>query len=348
MDKRPKILLVDDEPFNIAVLEQELDDLDYDTISAADGQEALERVAAEAPDLVLLDIMMPIMDGFAVLAHLKASPATRDIPVVIISAMNDMASVIKGIKQGAEDYLPKPFDPVLLQARISASLNKKRFHDQEVLYLQQIEREKRRADDLLHVILPGKIVEELKATDTVKPRRHEDVAVLFSDIVGFTPYCDRFPPQDVLPGLQRLVEAYEELAVRYEMQKIKTIGDAFMATAGLLTTVECPVLNCVQCAVEMIAAAQRLPEQWNVRIGIHAGPVVAGVLGRSQYLFDLWGDTVNVAARLQSIGVPGSITLSKTAWQQVSDRCGAEALGAVDIKGKGALEVFRFTEFVAI
>src|SRR3712207_3793525 len=116
MDKRPKILIVDDEPFNIAILEQELDDLDYDTVSAADGQEALEQVAAESPDLVLLDIMMPIMDGFAVLARLKASPDTRDIPVIVISAMHDMPSIVRGIKQGAEDYLPKPFDPVLLKA----------------------------------------------------------------------------------------------------------------------------------------------------------------------------------------------------------------------------------------
>jgi CheY-like chemotaxis protein/class 3 adenylate cyclase len=140
IDKRPKILIVDDEPFNIAVLEQELGDLDYDTISAADGQEALAQVAAESPDLVLLDIMMPIMDGFEVLARLKADLTTRDIPIIVISANNDMLSVVKGIKCGAEDYLPKPFDPVLLQARISAYLEKKQLRDQEVEYLRQVER----------------------------------------------------------------------------------------------------------------------------------------------------------------------------------------------------------------
>jgi CheY-like chemotaxis protein/tetratricopeptide (TPR) repeat protein len=140
MNRRPKILIVDDEPFNVAVLEQELNDLDYDTISAADGQEALAQVAAASPDLVLLDIMMPIMDGFEVLARLKADPTTRDIPIIVISANNDMPSVVKGIKRGAEDYLPKPFDPVLLQARISACLEKKQLRDQEVEYLRQVER----------------------------------------------------------------------------------------------------------------------------------------------------------------------------------------------------------------
>src|SRR5919202_6345617 len=140
MNRRPKILIVDDEPLNVAVLEQELDDLDYATVSAANGQEALAQVTAESPDLVLLDIMMPIMDGFEVLARLKADPTTRDIPIIVISANNDMPSVVKGIKHGAEDYLPKPFDPVLLQARISACLEKKRLRDQEVEYLRQVER----------------------------------------------------------------------------------------------------------------------------------------------------------------------------------------------------------------
>ncbi len=140
MRQRSKILIVDDEPFNVDYLEQELADLDYDTSSAINGREALAQVAAEAPDLILLDIMMPLMDGFEVLAHLKAAPATRDIPVIVISAMNDVQSVVKGILQGAEDYLPKPFDPVLLQARISACLEKKRYRDQEIEYLRQVER----------------------------------------------------------------------------------------------------------------------------------------------------------------------------------------------------------------
>jgi len=148
MDRRPKILIVDDEPFNISVLEQELDDLDYDTSSAANGQAALDMVATDSPDLVLLDIMMPVMDGFAVLARLKASPATRDIPVIVISANNDMPSVVRGIKQGAEDYLPKPFDPVLLEARISACLEKKHLRDLEVEYLRQVERITQAAADV--------------------------------------------------------------------------------------------------------------------------------------------------------------------------------------------------------
>jgi len=141
MDERARILIVDDEPFNIDYLEQELEDLDCDTVSASNGQEALEQVAVEAPDVILLDIMMPEMDGFQVLAHLKADKTWRDIPVIVISALDDMNHIVKGVEMGAEDYLPKPFDPVLLKARIGACLEKKRLRDREVQYLQRINEE---------------------------------------------------------------------------------------------------------------------------------------------------------------------------------------------------------------
>ncbi|MCX6069013.1 MAG: SpoIIE family protein phosphatase [Chloroflexi bacterium] len=137
----PKILIVDDEIYNVDYLEQELEDLEYSLISASNGQQALDKVDNEAPDLILLDIMMPIMDGFEVLARLKANPATRDIPVIVISANNDLNSVVRGIQLGAEDYLPKPFEPTLLHARLASCLEKKHLRDLQQLYLKGLERE---------------------------------------------------------------------------------------------------------------------------------------------------------------------------------------------------------------
>jgi len=133
------ILIVDDEPFNVEALVQELDDLGYVTRSASNGRAALTQVAAGFPDLILLDIMMPEMDGFQVLALLKADKVWRDVPVIVISAMSDLASVVKGIQLGAEDYLPKPFNDVLLRARIEAGLAKKHLRDQEREYLKQVD-----------------------------------------------------------------------------------------------------------------------------------------------------------------------------------------------------------------
>lgn len=141
MSTIPKILIVDDVPLNVELLEQLVQELGYQTISAANGQAALALIPTAAPDLILLDIMMPVMDGFETLQRLKANPATRDLPVIIISARHDLADVVQGIERGAEDYLPKPFDPVLLQARLGASLDKKRLRDIEAKYRRVLERE---------------------------------------------------------------------------------------------------------------------------------------------------------------------------------------------------------------
>ena len=157
MTNRPKILIVDDEPFNVDYLEQELEDLQYETVSAVNGQEALDKVQNEAPDLVLLDIMMPVMDGFEVLGRLKASPATRGIPVIVISANNDLGSVVKGVQLGADDYLPKPFEPVLLRARISASLERKRLSDLQQVYLKGLERELEIGREIQKGFLPSEL-----------------------------------------------------------------------------------------------------------------------------------------------------------------------------------------------
>ncbi len=157
MNIKPKILIVDDEPFNVDYLEQELEDLNYETISAANGEEALEKIISETPDLILLDIMMPIMDGFSVLEKVKGNAAIRDIPIIVISANHDLNSVVKGIKLGAEDYLSKPFEPILLKARIQSSLEKKHLHDIQEKYLKSLEREMNIARDIQKEFLPEKM-----------------------------------------------------------------------------------------------------------------------------------------------------------------------------------------------
>jgi sigma-B regulation protein RsbU (phosphoserine phosphatase) len=157
MTDRPKILIIDDEPMNVDYLEQELEDLKYDTVSAANGAEGLQQVATTHPDMILLDIMMPVMDGFQMLEKLKENPSWRDIPVVIISAMNDMNSVVRGIQLGAEDYLPKPFDPVLLKARLDAGLMRKRLRDLEKQYLKSMEKELEIGHNIQLSFLPDKL-----------------------------------------------------------------------------------------------------------------------------------------------------------------------------------------------
>ncbi|QDU46966.1 Adenylate cyclase [Symmachiella dynata] len=339
------VLVVDDNDINRDILSRHLEIQGHTVATARDGNEALELLNDGDFDLMLLDIVMPGINGFEVLARTKSDPRLRETPIIMISALEEMEIVARCIELGAEDYLPKPFNPVVLKARVGACLEKRRFRQREISYLNRIEQEKQRADELLHVILPADIVSELKTTNEVVPRRYDNVAVLFADIVNFTPYCDQHSPEDVVSNLQKLVVIWEEIALRHGVQKVKTIGDAFMAACGLFGDSDEPVLNCVRCGLEMIQATLDLPIGWNVRIGIHTGSVVGGVLGRRQYLFDLWGDTVNTAARMESHGIKGSVVLSREAWSRIENDSHGTPLGAITVKGKGDMEMFRFDGF---
>ncbi|HEV3084100.1 MAG TPA: adenylate/guanylate cyclase domain-containing protein [Gemmataceae bacterium] len=339
------ILVVDDNDINRDVLRRRLDREGHRVAVAADGLDALQLIRSQPFDLVLLDLMMPGLSGWQVLAQLKADHRYCCLPVIMISALNEIHSVVRCIEMGADDYLIRPVNPVLLRARINSCLEKKRLRDLEQSYLDLIKRAEKQADDLLHAVFPEPIVKGLRGEARPRPRRHENVAVLFADIVNFTRYCDEREPEEVVRYLDAAVGSWEGIALEHGVQKIKTIGDAFMAASGLLDTVDNPVLSCVRCGLDMIEAVRRLPPQWDLRVGIHFGPVVAGVIGSRQYLYDLWGDTVNTAARMESHGVSGSITLSMPAWSRVAHICeGSEHV--VNVKGKPKpLHTMRFTGF---
>jgi adenylate cyclase len=337
-----RILVVDDNEDNRYTLTRRLQREGWtDLTTAENGREALDRIAQERFDLILLDIMMPEINGYEVLKRLKTDGATRDIPILMISALSEFESVVRCIELGAEDYLPKPFNPALLRARVRACLDKKRLHDQELSYLTEIDRQRRRAEALLHAILPSQAVDELEQSQTVTPRRHEDVVVFFADIVGFTAYCDLLAPEEIVANLHVYASSFEDIASRHGLEKIKTIGDGFLATAGLLLPNRDPVMASIECAISTIASARDLPLPWDVRVGIHIGPVVAGVVGRQKFSFDIWGDTVNVAARLAGYGRQSGINLSGAAWERVRTRVDAAPLGPVPIKGKGNIDAYR-------
>ena len=196
------------------------------------------------------------------------------------------------------------------------------------------------SDQLLRAILPDQIAEELKANDRVRARRHEDVAVLFADIVGFTEYCDTHDPEEVLEALTEITERFEEIAEHHGLEKLKTIGDSFMAAAGLLSPVLNPDLQSVKAGLDMVEACRDLASTWTVRVGVHSGELVAGVLGTKKFLFDVWGDTVNTASRVESNGVPNGVSVSRASWNRISHACRGQSRGKVAVKGKGEMEMF--------
>ena len=318
----PALLIVDDNEDNRYTLTRRLKQQGYHSVVTAEhGRQALDLLAGRTFDLILLDIMMPVMNGYEVLETIKSDSKLRHIPVVMISALDEMDSIVRCIKLGAEDYLAKPFNPTLLHARVGACLEKKRLRDQEADYLQQLENETKRSDDLLHAIMPAGAVREFRATGTVRPGRFEDVAVLVCDVVGLIEYCDRHPPERAVADLQTLVGRFEDIALQHEMETIRTAGGSFRATAGLLHPVADPVLRTARCGLAMAAVAAETEPGRRIRFGLHFGPVVAGVVGSRQLLYDLWGDTVNTAAKVARCADPGCVAMTTATWMQIRNRC---------------------------
>jgi class 3 adenylate cyclase len=327
----PKILIVDDEPFNVDYLEQELEDSNYIILTASNGREALERVRSELPDLILLDIMMPIMDGFEVLAQLQADPALRNIAVIVISAMNDLASVIKGIKQGAEDFLPKPFEPTLLHARISASLEKKSLRDQQ--------------KKLLHTFATEEIAEELMKSGFTLGGRNMDATIMFADIRSFTTYTEQHEAADVVELLNSYFASMFGPISSHGGIVNQIIGDGLMALFGTLQKRGDYRVQAVMTAIEMVTVLKEFNQKRaaenkatiNIGIGIASGTVMAGYAGtQHRATYTCVGDTVNRAARIEShtkvVGHP--ILIDAETRASLPATMQVDLLGEVVFKGK--------------
>jgi class 3 adenylate cyclase len=327
------VLIVDDTPTNVGVISGVLKDF-YKTKVATNGEKALVLASAsEKPDLILLDVMMPGMDGYEVCRRLKANPLTCDIPVIFLTAKTNAVDEEVGFGVGAVDYIHKPFSAPLVLARVKTQLALR-------AALSEAHAARDQADELLHALLPKKAAEEIRAVGTVMPRRYENVAVLFCDVTNFTSYCEEHEPEEVVSRLDALFVIFERITAIHGLEKIKTIGDAFMAAGGLLQEIEDPIGSAVRCGLEMLSALIDAQLNWEVRIGVHAGPVVAGVVGQERYQFDIWGDTVNVAARLVGMSAPGSVAVTKEIFEQVALAFDGESLGELNVKGKGEISVF--------
>ncbi len=339
-----RVLVVDDNEMNRDLLARRVRRQGHMVTVAEDGENALELMRSEPFDLVLLDIMMPKMNGYQVLEHLKADPNLRHIPVIVISALDDINSVIECIELGAEDYLPKPFNAVLLTARISNCLERKWLRDQELLYLQQLQVEKERAERLLLSVLPKPIADRLKDGQNTIADSFSEVTVLFADIVDFTKLAAHRSPIEVVSLLNKIFSAFDWLAQHHAVEKIKTIGDAYMVVGGLPT----PQINhaeaIAEMALDMLDEIARFNTQTgellSMRIGIHTGPVVAGVIGTNKFIYDLWGDTVNIASRMESQGIPGSIQVTADTYNLLRDKYLFKERGVIPIKGKGEVTTY--------
>jgi class 3 adenylate cyclase/CheY-like chemotaxis protein len=336
-----KLLVVDDSEGNRDVLSRRLTRQGHVVSLAPCGRDALDLLRRERFDVVLLDVMMPDLDGYQVLEQLKADPELRRIPVIMISARGDMDSVVRCIELGAEDYLPKPFNPVLLRARVGSSLTQKRLRDREQFYLDQLHLAQRRSEELLLNVLPRGIVQRLTSGESAIADHFENVTVLFADLVGFTAYAARLAPRTVVQRLNEIFSAFDELVERHGVEKIKTIGDGYLAVGGLPIARPDHADAIADLAIDMQDAVarfnQRTGERLVIRTGINSGPVVAGIIGTSRFSYDLWGDTVNTASRMESHGLPGAIHISEATRRLLEARYVTEPRGTMEVKGKGPM-----------
>jgi adenylate cyclase len=293
---------------------------------------------------VFLDLLMPGVTGFDVLLAMQTDPRLRHVPVIVVSAVNDTESVARCIESGALDYLEKPFNPVLLQARLEAALSQKRLRDTEERHLQDLRREQRRTDDVLFNILPRTVAERLKRGEREVAWSVPQATVLFADIVGFTAFSAENEPRDVLRTLGAIFSAFDALLERSPAEKIKTIGDEYMVAHGVVTPEDDHAVVVTRVALEMLDELEllrdSLPAPMNLRIGIHSGPVVAGVIGTRRLAFDLWGDTVNTAHRIQATGEVNQVVVSGATERLLRGAFRMRSRGSTALRGRAALETF--------
>lgn len=338
------VLVVDDNEVNRDLLARRVQRQGHKVVGASNGFEALEMMRSQPFDLVLLDIMMPQMNGYQLLETLKADKKLRHIPVIMVSAVEDIESIVRCIELGAEDYLSKPFNPVLLRARINACLEKKRLRDQEQAYLKKLADEQEKSERLLLNILPSAIAERLKRGESTIADSFADVTVMFADLVGFTKLSANLSPAQLVELLNYIFSAFDNLAEKYGLEKIKTIGDAYMVVGGLPTPREDHVEAIAEMALDMLEKISQVPTEdgqpLKIRIGINTGAVEAGVIGSKKFTYDLWGDTVNTANRMESHGIPGVIQVTQATYERLSDKYIFKERGIVDVKGKGPMTTY--------
>jgi class 3 adenylate cyclase len=209
---------------------------------------------------------------------------------------------------------------------------------------KELSDEKQTSERLLLNVLPAPVADRLKSGESLIVDRFEAVSVLFADIVGFTELSSRVPPEQLVSMLDELFSSFDELAEKHGLEKIKTIGDAYMVVAGIPTPVANHTHAIAHMALDMLAAiddfAARNGSELTVRIGIHTGPVVAGVIGQKKFIYDLWGDTVNTASRMESHGVPGRIHVTAATFQLLRDTFEFEPREPLEIKGKGLMQTY--------
>jgi class 3 adenylate cyclase len=337
-----KVLVVDDSRTLRRLLVRELNIIGITNITeAGDGEEALVKARAERFDLMLCDMEMPNLDGMGTLNALKTDDDLRYLPVIIVSGTETFEKTVKCIEMGAEDYLPKPFNPTLLRARVYSSLEKKRLRDLDKERLDQILHEKEKTEKLMLNILPKSIADKLMEKEQVIAGFYPSTTILFSDLVSFTAMSAKMSADDLVGLLNDLYTRFDIRSERLGVEKIKTIGDAYMAATGVPFERDDHADVMADMAIGMFEDLLAFNKENNLRmgmrVGMHSGPITAGVIGKTKFCFDLWGNSVNTASRMESTCIPGRIQVSPSTFEALNGRFELEEREIIECKGLGGV-----------
>jgi adenylate cyclase len=372
---RASVLVVDDDPITRSMLGQILERNGHLVTAAENGPMALELVRSGGFDVILLDVLMPEMDGYRVLEQLKEDPGLRHIPVIMVTGVDDVDSAVRCIELGADDYLPKPIDPVLLGARIKSGLAKKRLHDLEMDHLEEVGRLNRQLEArveeqmaelirtgelkrfLPHQVAEGLLAGQLSASDAFERRK---LTLLFADMVGFTDLSDSLDPEELADVLNEYLREMTAVVVAHGGTLDNYIGDGLMVIFGAPVRDEerDQAVAAVRAAFAMQARAQELtaavrgrgiPADLRVRVGLNSGHCTVGVFGSDVLrAYKAVGFAVNVAARLQSEAEPGTVLAGFRTYALVKDLVRAEQREPLKVKGAArpveAWEILSLTD----
>ena len=360
----PALLVVDDNEDNRYVLSQQLNIQGYDNITiATNGHEALNNLRSKSFDLVLLDIMMPDLNGYEVLERMRSSPELRNIPVIMISGIGELDSVVRCIELGAEDYLPKPFEPTLLRARVRATLERKRLHDQVVAQAADLASqaaelanwnktlEQRVADQLgeiermgrLRRFLSPQVADLIVASGMEKQLQshRREITTLFCDLRGFTRFSETSDPEDVMVLLRDYHAVIGQIVIKYGATLEHFAGDGVMVIFNAPVPIDKPQLQAVRMALEMREAMGTFTQKWRrlghdigFGIGISHGFATLGTIGfEGRFDYAAVGTVSNIASRLCDEAKPGQILISPRVLMAVEDTMKVELVGELTLKG---------------
>ncbi len=331
------VLVVEDSIVTRTMLAGLLKQQNYNVVTAKSGEEALTLLQEEEINLILLDIIMPEMDGYTICEKIKEDRQFESLPVIFISSLDETEDIVKGFAAGGVDYIIKPFRQAEVLARVATHLHICRLQD-------KLKTEQQKTVHLLRNVLPERIAKELLTTGTCIPKIFKETTVCFVDIVGFTKASSRMSPQVVIKEVDDIFTGFDHIIQECRCERIKTIGDACLFVCGLPEPDSNHCKNVTEASLKILDFLEKRNmenrHKWSVRIGLHSGQVVGGVVGTDKYLYDIFGDTVNIAARMEEHSFPMRITVSTASYKLLKDSYSFSEARQIYIKGLGLTTVY--------